>query len=87
MRSVPNEFATTPIVYAVRNNYQILVPVTCETVMWVKVGDRNFYDDSNGILRSANSTHKMIVPMELLNKEKKYTVCYRIIYHPLMAGV
>ena len=80
MKSIPKEFATTPIVYAVRENYQIIVPVTCETVMWVKVGDRNFYDDSNGILRSALSTHRMTVPAVLLDKEKKYTVCYRIIH-------
>ena len=79
MNIIPSEFATAPIVYAVKNNYQILVPVKCETVMWVKVGDRCFYDDSNGILRSASSTHKMTVPAELLDREKKYTVCYRII--------
>ena len=80
MNPIPKEFATAPIVYAVKNDYQILVPVTCETVMWVKVGDRNFYDDSNGILRSASSTHKMTLPAALLDKEKKYTVCYRVIH-------
>ena len=45
--------------------------------MWVKVGDRCFYDDSNGILRSASTTHKMTLPMELLDEAKAYTVCYR----------
>ncbi|MBE6600152.1 MAG: metallophosphoesterase [Ruminococcaceae bacterium] len=80
MKYIPKEFVTTPIVYAVKDTYQIIVPVSCETVMWVKVGDRCFYDDSNGILRSASSTHKITVPQQLLNKEKKYTVCYRIIY-------
>lgn len=79
MKAIPSEFATTPIVYAVKDVYQILVPVTRETVMWVRVGDRNFYDDSNGILRSASSTHKMTVPAKLLDAEKKYTVCYRVI--------
>ena len=79
MKALPKEFATAPIVYAVRDQYQILVPVTCETVMWVKVGDRCFYDDSNGILCSASSTHKMTVPASLLDKEKRYTVCYRVI--------
>ena len=75
----PQEFATKPAVYAVGHEYQIIVPVTCETVMWVKVGERNFYDDSNGILRSGRSSHKMIVPMELLDKEKAYTICYRVV--------
>ena len=36
----PKEFATAPTVYAVGRCYQIMVPVTCETVMWVRVGDR-----------------------------------------------
>ena len=77
MKSIPAEFATTPVVYAVGKNYQILVPVNCETLMWVSVGDKCYYDDSNGILRSAVTTHKMTIPMEELDKEKKYTVCYR----------
>ena len=76
---MPREFVTVPIVYAVGKNYQIIVPVNCETVMWVQVGERKFYDDSNGILRSASSTHKMTVPAWLLDREKKYTVFYRVI--------
>ena len=50
MKIIPKEFVTTPIVYAVRDTQQIMVPVNCETVMWVKIADRCFYDDSNGIL-------------------------------------
>lgn len=73
----PKEFSTLPTVYAVGKNYQIIVPVICDNVMWVQVGDRCFYDDSNGILRSACTTHKMTVPMEILDEAKKYTVCYR----------
>lgn len=80
MKSIPKEFVTTPIVYAVKNTYQIMVPVNCETVMWVKVGDQCFYDDSNGILRSALPIHRVTVPMGLLDQEKKYTVYYRIIH-------
>ena len=79
MKKTPKEVATEPIVYAVRDTYQILVPVKCETVMWVEVGGQRFYDDSNGILRSASSTHKMTVPAKLLDRERKYTVCYRVI--------
>lgn len=79
MNRCPDEFAALPTVYAVRNTYQIIVPVKCETVMWVSVGDKCFYDDSNGILRSSCSTHRMTVPAELLDREKKYTVCYRVI--------
>ena len=32
-----------PTVYAVGEDYQIVVPVTEETVMWVGVGGKNYY--------------------------------------------
>ena len=77
MKKFPDAFLTTPVVYAVGHTYQIMVPVTCETLMWVQIGDRCYYDDSNGILRSNTTTHRMTVPMEELDREKKYTVCFR----------
>ena len=77
MKQIPDVFFTTPIVYAVGNEYQILVPVAAETLMWVQVGDRCYYDDSNGILRSNPTTHRMIVPMEELDRAGAYTVCFR----------
>ena len=67
----------TPAVFAVKNTYQIMVRVNAPCVMWVRIGERNFYDDSNGILRSNTDIHRIIVPMSILDTEKKYTVCYR----------
>ena len=67
---------TNPAVFSIGNTYQIIVPVNYETVMWVKVGEKCYYDDSNGILRSAKSIHKMTVPAEELDREKQYTICY-----------
>ena len=77
MKPIPTAFLTTPVVYAVGHDYQIMVPVACETLMWVQVGDECYYDDSNGILRSNTTTHRMTVPMEVLDREKKYTVYFR----------
>lgn len=68
---------TSPAVFSVGNEYQIIVPVNYETVMWVRVGDKCYYDDSNGILRSRKMIHRMTVPAEKLDNEQKYTVCYR----------
>ena len=79
MKQIPRHFETTPIVYAVGENYQILVPVNCGTLMWVEVGEKRFYDDVNGILRSNCTTHKMIVPMEALDSSCEYKICYRIV--------
>ena len=77
--NLPELFATAPAVYAVGHDYQIFVPVTQESLMWVKVGAETFYDHSNGVLRSHSSTHRMVVPMAALDKAKEYTICYRIV--------
>lgn len=68
---------TTPAVFIAENEYHIMVPVTYQSLMWVKVGDECFYDESNGILKSEVRIHSMIVPKELLDKEKKYIICAR----------
>ncbi len=73
----PKEFVTHPSVFAVENEYQIFVPVRSELLMWIEIGKESFYDHSNGVLRSDTPLHKMCVPMELLDTEKEYTVCYR----------
>ncbi len=36
-----------------------------------------YYDDSNGILRSDVTTHRMTVPAAELDRERKYRVCFR----------
>ena len=79
MKQIPECFETTPIVYAVGKSYQIMVPVTRETLMWAEVGGKCFYDDVNGIMRSNCTTHRMTVPMELLNAAGEYKICYRIV--------
>ena len=68
---------TAPTVFAIGDTYQIMVPVTCDVLMWVRVGNEEYYDHSNGIIRSAVTMHRMSVPMKELDREKKYTVCWR----------
>ena len=80
MKQIPEIFETTPIVYAVGRNYQIMVPVLKETLMWVEVDGACYYDDVNGILRSRCTTHRMTLPMETLDRAGEYTVCYRIVH-------
>ena len=79
MKRTPEVFVTSPIVYAVGDTYQIMVPVKAPCVMWVKIGEKCYYDDSNGILRSACSTHRMTVPMTELDSVGQYTVCWRVV--------
>jgi len=68
---------TAPAVFAVGDNYQIMVPVTAHALMWVRVGEEEYYDDSNGIIRSATELHRICVPAVELEKAKEYTLCYR----------
>ena len=79
--SHPSVFVSWPSVYAVNGKYEIIVAVNSPTVMWVRVGERDYYDDSNGILRSSSLTHKMDVPMTELDREGKYTVFWREVFN------
>ncbi|MBQ8510810.1 MAG: metallophosphoesterase [Clostridia bacterium] len=70
---------TDPAVFAVGGDYQIMAATTRPSLFWVKVGDECYYDDSNGILRSAVGMHRVSLPREALNEAKAYTVCVRAI--------
>ncbi len=72
-------FKTAPAVFAVEDSYQIMVPVTCETLMWVQVGGQRFFDHANGVLRSATGVHRMTVPRQLLDDACEYTLCWRVV--------
>ncbi len=69
----------TPAVFVVGNDYQIMVPVTAPSLFRVKVGDKYFYDEVNGIMRSLRNIHSVKVPRELLDAAGHYTVCERVI--------
>ena len=64
----------SPAVFAVGDCYQIIVTSKSQAFISIKVGNKIFVDDSNGILRSACKTHKFNIPMQLLNETKHYTV-------------
>ena len=66
---------TNPCVFAAGDTYQIFVPVKRESVMWVKIGNKCYYDESNGVLRSLSRVHKITVPMQALDEARHYTVC------------
>ena len=70
-----------PAVFAVADTYQILVPVTTPSLMWIRVGDRCYYDHANGVLRSKCKVHHITVPAAVLDKACAYTVCERRIPH------
>ena len=68
---------TAPAVFAVEQNYQIMVATTKAALFSVRVGDEEYFDESNGIVRSLCDLHRVIVPMAALDAAKEYTVCVR----------
>lgn len=85
-------FYYDPTVYLFEDSYQIMVKTKEECILWVKVGDRCFYDHSGGIMRSDVRVHRCTVPQALLDEAKEYTVCYkkmieRSAYFPKMEEV
>ena len=77
MNNLPEIFKTYPAVYAVGDRYIITVAVNAPCTMWAKIGEHEYYDDSNGILRTASLTHKVEIPACVLDKEKEYTLYFR----------
>ena len=72
-----NYFKHSPAVFAVDKYYQIMMPCERSCFFFVKVGDKIYYDESNGIMCSRNKIHKVEVPAVELDKAKEYTVCIR----------
>lgn len=68
---------TSPAVFAVGNNYQIMVPVTKPSLFWVEIDGKRYCDEQNGIMRSICTIHRVTVPQQALDKAGKYTVCER----------
>ena len=68
---------TNPAVFAVHDTYHIMVQPAEESLMWVKVGEKEYYDDCNGVLCSRARVHRMIVPAKELDEAGGYTICQR----------
>ena len=65
-----------PIVFVIHNTYQVIFSTKESSFAWIRVGDKNYYDNVNGILRLEN-IHKISIPAKELDQEKAYTVCVR----------
>lgn len=66
-----------PVVFAVGNRYCISVWLKSAALVNVTIGEKIFYDSSNGVMCSNKKVHKVYVTMELLDKAKEYKVCYK----------
>ena len=71
------ELKSLPAVFAIGENYQIMALARTDVLFWVTVGGKDYFDHSNGIVRSSCVAHRVNVPMAALDEAKEYTVHYR----------
>ena len=69
-----NSIKYKPAVYIVENEYQIVFGSNVEALAWVEVDDKRYYEDYAGYYNSTKKMHKVIVPMDVLDNAKEYTV-------------
>ena len=83
-----NSITYEPVVYAVEDTYQIVFSSSSDSLAWVKVGDKTYYQTNAGSQTSYTKIHKVIVPMEELNKEKEYSIhIQKLIYRGPFGGI
>ena len=76
---LPQAMAACPTVFLLDGVYKIYIPFTCQALVKIRVGDTEYYDDSNGILRSGKPLHSVEIPQDALDEARAYTVCFRVI--------
>lgn len=76
---LPEIFTYYPTVYLFDREYQIMVPMEKPALLWIKVGERCYYDHFAGTIRSDNPVHRLTVPQEVLDQAGGYTLCWRTI--------
>ena len=69
-----NRITYDAVVYAVEDKYQIVFSTNAESIGYVEVGDKYYYDTYNGSSKKYTKVHKIEVPMNALDTAKKYTV-------------
>jgi hypothetical protein len=74
---LPKAMVCYPTVFAVGNVYKIFMPFSEQAILKVTVGDTDYFDDCNGVMRSNTEMHTVQVPMSELDFHKSYTVKFR----------
>jgi len=69
-----NGFKFDPVVYAVGNEYQIVFATKAKGMAWVTIDGKEYSDVHAGGRKTESRIHKVIVPMEVLDKAKQYAI-------------
>lgn len=74
IRGMKNIVKLNPTVCAVGRTYQIMIVSEKDALISVRVGDKAYYNHSNGIRISTAGVHRITVPADVLDRERSYTV-------------
>ena len=69
-----NSVEYKPAVYIVEDDYQIVFGSKVDALAWVTIDDKRYYEEYAGYYKSTNKMHKIVVPMEVLDNAKEYTI-------------
>ncbi len=72
-------FSQTPVIYAVGDEYQLMVYTSRQAFISVKIGSRVFDDTVCGFMRSEKGMRRIIIPAAVLDKAKSYTLRFEYI--------
>lgn len=75
------KFTYEPVVYAVEDEYQIVFSGSTKSIGTVIIDGKEYYDLNAGSEKSSELEHKVIVPMEVLDKAGKYTVTMQHVWY------
>lgn len=73
----PNKITSTPVVYAVGDDYQIVFTSQIKGTGWVTVNGKEYNDTYSGYRTTERTVHKITVPMSELDTAGEYTISTR----------
>ena len=56
-----------PSIFAVGNTYYIMISIKYPSLVFVRIGDEEYFDESNGFMCSKSLVHRVVVPMAELD--------------------
>ncbi len=75
--AVSSPFSAHPTVFMVEDNYEIAFLTTGTGMAWVEIGGVKYKDSTMGIMDWESRIHKITVPQSVLNRAKKYKICFQ----------
>lgn len=66
-----------PSIFIVKNEYHITILTSEASQVYVKIGNRFYFEDNSGIIPTIENVHKIIVKQSVLDKAGKYSVYVR----------